>query len=226
MEFCRDRYTYRERSILSDNELYGSTPLNEALIHSHKMIDRFIKANNVDNMNLVVISDGDANGLRIAKNRELKVERTNTGRYGGAIINIMGKNVKLKDTRRGATKDLLENLRKKFGCTTIGFFLADSGHNFKYKIEDCDGDFDWEQGMKKYNREYAKNKCVTFKDKLGYNELFIVKSMKGALATDATDFEVNDDATKSQITNAFKKFSKSKKLNKTLLTNFGKAVAE
>ena len=80
--------------------------------------------------------------------------------------------------------------------------------------------------MKKYNREYAKNKCVTFKGKLGYNELFIVKSWKGALATDATEFEVNEDASKGQLTSAFKKYSKSKKLNKTLLTNFGKAVAE
>ena len=76
------------------------------------------------------------------------------------------------------------------------------------------------------NREYAKNKCVTFKDELGYNELYIVKSWKGALATDATEFEVNEDASKGQLTSAFKKYSKSKKLNKTLLTNFGKAVAE
>ena len=138
----------------------------------------------------------------------------------------MGKNVKLKDTRREGTKGLLENLQKQFGLTTIGFFLADNGHNFKYKISDCDDQAYWGEGMKKYNREYAKNKCVTFKDELGYNELYIVKSWKGALATDATEFEVNEDASKGQLTSAFKKYSKSKKLNKTLLTNFGKAVAE
>jgi two-component sensor histidine kinase len=49
---------------------------------------------------------------------------------------------------------------------------------------------------------------------------YIVKSWKGALATDATEFEVNEDASKGQLTSAFKKYSKSKKLNKTLLTNF------
>jgi len=226
MEFCKDDWTNRERMVISQNEEYGSTPLNEALIHSHKMIDRFKRANNVDNMNLVVISDGDANGLRIAKDRDLKIERTNSGRYGGAIINIMGKNVKLKDTRREGTKGLLENLQKQFGLTTIGFFLADNGHNFKYKISDCDDEAYWGEGMKKYNREYSKNKCVTFRNELGYNELYIVKSWKGALATDATEFEVNEDASKGQLTSAFKKYSKSKKLNKTLLTNFGKAVAE
>ena len=227
MEFCKDDYTYRERLVISKNEEYGSTPLNEALIHSHKMIDGFKRANNVDNMNLVVISDGDANGLRIAKDRDMKIERTISDRWRGAVINIMGKNVKLKDTRREGTKSLLENLQKQFGLTTIGFFLADNGHNFKYKISDCDTEADmWDNGMKKYNREYAKNKCVTFKNELGYNELYIVKSWKGALATDATEFEVNEDASKGQLTSAFKKYSKSKKLNKTLLTNFGKAVAE
>ena len=90
-----------------------------------------------------MISDGDANGLRIAKDRNLKIERVNSGSYGGAIINIMGKNVKLKDTRREATKGLLENLQKVFGLTTIGFFLADNGHNFKYKISDCDDEAYW-----------------------------------------------------------------------------------
>jgi len=225
-EFCKDSMTYRERCIMGYNEGYGSTPLNEALIHSHKLIDSFKRNNNIDNMNLVVISDGDANGMRVAKN--IKRNNNPVDHYAGAIINIMGKNTLLKDTRRGGTKSLLESLQKRFGVTTIGFFLADSSHNFKYKISDCDHDFDnyWSEDMKKYNREYNKNKCITFKGKLGYDELYIVKSWKNALATDAIDFDPETEATKGQLTSQFKKFSKSKKLNKTLLTNFGKAVAE
>ena len=97
---------------------------------------------------------------------------------------------------------------------------------FKYKIQDCDREAHWGDDFKPYNREYQKNKCVTFKGKLGYDELYIVKSWKGALNTDAVDFDPDTDASKGQLTSQFKKFSKSKKLNKTLLTNFGKAVAE
>ena len=78
--------------------------------------------------------------------------------------------------------------------------------------------------MKKYNREYSKNKCVTFNNSLGYNELYILKSQRIAIDTD--EFAVAEDASKGQLTTAFKKFSKAKKLNKTLLTNFGKVVAE
>jgi len=227
MELCKDRYTYRERYIMSPNEGYGSTPLNEALVHSHKMIDAFKRNNNVDNMNLVVISDGDANGLSVCNDTRLD-NKVQVESYSGAIINIMGQNVRMKDTRRRGTESLLKNIEKRFGVTTIGFFLADNGHNFKWKIRDCDESLEVydNAGMKKYNKEYAKNKCITFKDTLGYNELYIVKSWKHSLSTDVVDFEPDVEATKGQITSQFKKFSKSKKLNKTLLTNFGRAVAE
>ena len=128
----------------------------------------------------VVISDGDANGLSVARdpNANHSKHRTN---YGGAIINIMGRHVKMDDTRRGATAALLENIKKRFDTTTIGFFLADSSHNFKYKIQDCDREAYYGDDFKPYNREYQKNKCVTFKGKLGYDELYIVKSWKGCL---------------------------------------------
>ena len=225
MELAKDRYTYRERYVMSPNEEYGSTPLNEALIHCHTLIDNFKRSNNVDNMNLVVISDGDANGLSVARDPKAPVEKHGLT-YGGAIINIMGRHVKMNDTRRGATKALLENIKKRFDTTTIGFFLADNSHNFKYKIQDCDREAHYGDDFKPYNKEYQKNKCVTFKGKLGYDELYIVKSWKGALNTDAVDFDPDADASKGQLTSQFKKFSKSKKLNKTLLTNFGKAVAE
>tara|TARA_B100000575_G_scaffold250169_1_gene216932 strand:+ start:1494 stop:3689 length:2196 start_codon:yes stop_codon:yes gene_type:complete len=227
MELCKDRYTYRERYIMSPNEGYGSTPLNEALVHSHKMIDAFKRNNNVDNMNLVVISDGDANGLSVCNDTRLD-NKVQVESYAGAIINIMGQNVRMKDTRRRGTESLLNSIEKRFGVTTIGFFLADNGHNFKWKIRDCDTALEYydNEGMKKYNKEYAKNKCITFKDTLGYNELYIVKSWKHSLSTDVVDFEPDVEATKGQITSQFKKFSKSKKLNKTLLTNFGRAVAE
>lgn len=226
--FMRNRlakhdYGYSERRILAPQEEYGSTPLNQALIASHRIVDQFKRANNIDNMNFVVISDGDTNGLDVVKN----IRRDNYTRYAkykGGIINIMKKNVRLRDLRKKGTTDLLENLQKEFGLTTIGFFLADSAYNFRYKIEDCDKEAYWGDNMKKYNREYSKNKCVTFNNSLGYNELYILKSQRIAIDTD--EFAVAEDASKGQLTIAFKKFSKAKKLNKTLLTNFGKVVAE
>ncbi len=220
---AKREYGFYERYVLAPEEEYGSTPLNQSLIAAHRMVNKFKRANNIDNMNFVVISDGDTNGISIVKNR--KRDYTLTESYKGAIVNIMGEHIKLEDTRKRGTQSLLENLQKKFGCTTIGFFLADNAHNFKYKIEDCDEDCYYDSSnMRKYQKEYNKKKCVTFKDALGYNEFYFLKSKR--LETDAEEFVTAEDASKGQLTTAFKKFSKSKKLNKTLLTNFGKAVAE
>src|SRR6056300_516448 len=220
---AKREYGFYERYVLAPEEEYGSTPLNQSLIAAHRMVNNFKRNNNIDNMNFVVISDGDTNGISIVKNRER--DYTLTESYKGAIVNIMGEHIKLEDTRKKGTQSLLENLQKKFGCTTIGFFLADNAHNFKYKIEDCDEECDYDSSnMRKYQKEYNKKKCVTFKDALGYNEFYVLKSKR--LETDAEEFVTAEDASKGQLTTAFKKFSKSKKLNKTLLTNFGKAVAE
>ena len=48
---------------------------------------------------------------------------------------------------------------------------------------------------------------------------------KNKLKTSAEEFDVDEDASTAKIRTAFKKFATSKKNNKTLLTNFGKAVA-
>ena len=224
-----DSRPWLERYIISKNEDYGSTPLNEALVMSHTILKNFKRNYNVDNMNFVVISDGATNGSSIVKDYDLKTKRVQTrgGYYGtgGININIDNKIVYLKDSRRGGTESLLENIQKTFDATTIGFFIADDRYSFKNKIGEAIGN-EWLDGyeLKPFNREYMKNKCITLKDTLGYNEFYVVKGKQ--LSTDVEEFEPKEDASKGQITMAFKRFSKSKKLNKTLLTNFGKAVAE
>jgi hypothetical protein len=43
--------------------------------------------------------------------------------------------------------------------------------------------------------------------------------------TESDEFKAQEDATKGQLTTAFKRYSKSKSLNKVLLTKFGRSVA-
>lgn len=224
---CGSEYSYDERMILSKFEDYGSTPLNEALVKTHSLIKTFKNRNAVDKMNLVVLSDGDANRFQIVKSFTVKYVDSDT--YGKCLINIDGNKVELPDRGRWGTKALLKNIQKRYGVKTLGFFIADGSSNFWYKISDArvDGEgygmYDNED-RKPYNRQYAKHKCVTFQDTLGYNEYYIVKNGK-FLNTEDDGFDVAEDATKGQIQSEFKKYSKSKKNNKTLLTNFGKAVA-
>lgn len=223
---CEDEYSYAEREILSRFEDYGSTPLNEALIISHRLIKTFKAKNNIDKMNLVILSDGDANKTQIAQSYDIKYVESDG--WGESIIHIDGSKVTLQSRGKGGTISLLENIQKKFDTQTLGFFVADGSYNWWNKIGDAERNGDgfgiYGEDRKPYNREYQKHKCVTFKDTLGYNEFYIVKNGKN-FSTDDDGFDVAEDASKGQIASQFKKYSKSKKNNKTLLTNFGKAVA-
>ena len=62
------------------------------------------------------------------------------------------------------------------------------------------------------------------KDTLGYNSFYLIKG-GNELKTEDDDFGVEVHQTKNQMATAFKKFSKSKKQNKVLMTSFGREVA-
>jgi hypothetical protein len=145
-------------------------------------------------------------------------------------IQVDGKLLQVEDAGRRATAQILENLRKRYQINTIGFFVSQQAHDWRSKLYEVErienGRTEYYPDLKPYNTEYRKNKCVTMKNALGYNEFYLVKGGKAFSAdTSEEDFDVNEEAYNAQIRTAFKKFSKNKKLNKVLMTNFGKAVA-
>ena len=229
---------YWNEAFESRNEQYGSTPLNQALIVSHDLIKKFKAKHGIEKMNFVVLTDGDTNGLSAYNDRKLddKKSPTKSSYYGDNGINVLldNKLIHLKDSRKGGTKDLLLNIQKKYNTNTLGFFLAEDSRMFHNRIamghtDDNYIDYysdEYASIKTEANKEYRKNKCVIQKDVLGYNEYYVIKTGKG-LTTEADEKmdDLSDDATKNQIRNAFKKDSKSKKVNKVLLTSLGKAVA-
>ena len=213
-------------------EDWGSTPLNTSLVVCTRLIKKFRAKHNIENMNFVVMSDGDTNGMNIHRDQKLDDKRMIQSKYGWDktfVINVDGNKVKTEDLRLRATKALLENLQKNYGATTLGFFLAQDAWDYKRKLGDVAHeknlqDWDDEQDFRKVAQKMmTREKVCTFDNVLGYNQFYILKAKQMDIETE--EFEVEEDATKGKLTQAFKKHSKSKKLNKTLLTNFGKAVA-
>ena len=102
--------------------------------------------------------------------------------------------------------------------------MADDNRMFNNKIDNTTG-VSWnDTARKEAQKEYRKNKVVVRKECLGYNEFYLVKGGNN-LSTEDDDFEVYSDQTRGQMATAFKKYSKSKKQNKVLMTTFGRAVA-
>ena len=210
------------RDMIGKCEDFGSTPLNQALVIAHDLIKDFKVKNQVEKMNLVVLSDGDANRLQTYNDGKLEDNKVETrGSYKG-INMIVDRKIVKAESGNSVTQALLENISKRYATNTIGFFMADDNRMFNHKIAQI---HDWNDGHRnEANKEYRKNKVVVRKDALGYKEFYLIKG-GNKLSTENDEFGVTADQTKNQMANAFKKYSKSKKQNKVLMTTFGRIVA-
>jgi hypothetical protein len=213
---------FAEWNITARCEEYGSTPLNDALMVTTDLIKQFRRKHGVDKMNLIVMSDGDTNASHAWRDMEMEDNKVSSSYYGAAKVLIDGRWITSKGRRVELTQDLLANIEKNYGCKTLGFFIADNTYDFRGKISQIEDTYYYDTS--KINREYRNNKCITRQNVLGYNEFYLVKSGKNLEAT-ADDFNPKPDASNAQIRTAFKKSASSKKKNKILLTNFGRAIA-
>jgi hypothetical protein len=198
----------------------SGTPLNETLIALHEILPTFQKDNKLQKVQCVILTDGEAAPLKY--HREFN-RRFENGPYIG--VNSIGTNGFLRDRKTGNTYSfdcewygfsdvLLRNLRDKFPTVNfIGMRILESrdANNF---IRRYTGSIGVE--YIKMTSIWKKEKTFSIKNS-GYHTYFGLSA--SALANDA-EFEVAEDATKSQIKTAFAKSLKSKKMNKKVLGEF------
>ena len=201
----------------------SGTPLNESLISLHQIIPQFKKENRVQKVQCVILTDGESNALPYHK----IVQRYWEDEPYMGCRNISPHHTYLRNRKTGHTYQfgykywefsevLLEDLKETFSDTNfIGIRLLSSGEFGKFvrrydsHIED------------RVMRQATKDKCYITTDG-GYHSYFGILS--SSLFNDES-FEVEDDASKSRIKNAFIKSLKNKKLNKKILGEFIDLVA-
>ena len=220
---------FRWNSFVRYNIPYGlslsGTPLNETLIALHQILPKFQKENKLQKVQCVVLTDGEAAMLKYHRELQRKFEAEP---FMGTS-NIYS-NSYLRDRKTGMTYSLdcewyeftdilLRNLRDKFkDINFIGIRVLESRDAGSFIRRYC-GYFGSEH--EKTMSVWRKEKAFTIK-KSGYHSYFGISA--NALAQDA-DFEVAEDATKTQIKSAFAKSLKSKKMNKKILGEFVELVA-
>ena len=214
-----------DQIISKRSEQLGSTPLNTALMTAHHLIKKFRKVNNIEKMNLVVLSDGDSNGLRVVRDYNMADKLASTSSWSGPMkIVVDNKMVHIPSRRRGATEALLKNLQKRYGVTTLGFFIAQDAHDWKSKIHEI-SDY-CEKVRSDMTKQYTKNKVAIKDNVIGYDRFFMLKPGKDLEAdNEGFDSIETDEMSTAQIRNSFKKYAKSKKNNKVLMKQLGGVVA-
>jgi len=203
----------------------SGTPLNETLVALHEILPTFQKENKLQKVQCVILTDGEAAPLKYHKEFNRRYE---DGPYLGT--NSIGTNGFLRDRKTGNTYSLdcewygftdvlLRNLRDKFPSVNfIGMRILESrdANSFIRRYTGYIGtDYD------KITSSWKKEKTFSIKNS-GYHTYFGLSAT--ALANDA-EFEVAEDATKTQIKTAFVKSLKSKKMNKKVLGEFVELVA-
>lgn len=213
-------YTYSNRMCLS------GTPLNEALITLHQILPKFRKENKLQKVQCIVLTDGEANQL--VHHKEVKRHWEKQSYIGTGYINPMS--TFLRDRKLGTTYKigygyheftdiLLRNLKDKFSDTNfIGIRVLESRNAQRFiGLYHSRNDKQHE----KIQNDWKKMKSFTITNS-GYDAYF---GMSAAALSQNSEFEVAEDATKSQIKSAFVKSLKTKKLNKKVLGEFISLVA-
>jgi hypothetical protein len=213
-------YTYPNRLSLS------GTPLNEALISLHQILPRFQKENKLQKVQCIVLTDGEANQLTYHK--EVRRSYSKDPVLGSGYVypgttflrdRKLGTTYKVDYGYHGFTDTLLRNLKDKFSSTNfIGIRVLES-RNAQRFIQLYHSQLD--KQYEKIQNDWKKLKSFTITNS-GYDAYFGMSAT--ALAQDS-EFEVAEDATKSQIKSAFVKSLKTKKLNKKVLGEFISLVA-
>ena len=197
----------------------SGTPLNETLIALHQIIPQFKKQYSLQKVQCVILTDGEANPLKFHK-EVFRYEKP----YMGCVY--VGEDCFLRDRKLGTTYALnsrydeftgvlLRNLRDNFKDTNfIGIRVLNNGSDAGTFIRrHCQTS---PELLENTMKDWRKEKTFVLKN-AGYHSYFALSS---SVMSSSSEFDVEEDATKTQIKKAFVKSLKGKKMNKKILSEF------
>lgn len=198
----------------------GSTPLNNSLMAMVHKIKAFRQKHRVQKMNLVTLTDGDSNPIRVYGGTDLSSTRPVYSR--NYHVNVDGKILKLKTgygrDGRKSTEALLRNIAE-MDVKVINYFVASS----KY---DLNGEIGYIENVTPAQVKSAINRdgCYVIDNDQGYDRRFILMR-NSALRGDVEELDVNGDMTTAKIAKAFNTASSSKKKSRIVTQKFAEMVA-
>ena len=202
----------------------GGTPLNEAMVAMNEIIPQFKKRTGVQKLHVINLTDGE--GFPIGYARRVKKYHED----GEMIINgRVDRCTVLRDRQTGHTHKFssdhdmtgtfVEQLRTRFPeCEFMNIRLIGKNDWRMFKRQCLGPDYDaWERA----DAEWKKTRSF-----ICTSSYYTVQYALHVGALDAdTEFEVAEDANKTQIKRAFAKSLKSKAMNKKILSSFIERIA-
>ena len=219
----------------------GGTPLNGAIATLSTLVPEYRKKNNIQNLNVVIISDGASNcdGGKIQETEEVEFDRHTYKKYKTGRI-IFGTDrpdyrvvkhyvdpitkKQFKFTGRDSASETeahISVLRARTGCNVVGFYLASSSKNGVIRKNDMHWLFP-NQNLDEVRKELKKNR-VAVADSFGYDEYYVIPT--GNMALETEELKVSSEMTKGRMAKAFMNHMRGKTLNRVLLNKFVQQIA-
>ena len=206
----------------------GGTPLNEAIATLPALLPAFRAKHNVEKLNVVILTDGESNSSSEWVHRDYT--RTDGQTVSNIFSSAVRDNTRLRHRRSGRvfkpcsgwqqgdfTDALLQYVQEVHKDVNILGFRIGSNRECTRVIQRYQGF----SGSVKTLQNFKKDRSIAITES-GYEELYLIVS--SALDNDV-EFEVKEDATKSQIRSAFRKTLKGKAANKKILSSFVSKIA-
>jgi hypothetical protein len=204
-------------------ESLNGTPLNECVVAAHTIVAEFRKANRVEKMNVVFLSDGDGSGLGRHDSEHVSWRSTRQlkGILNGAEITI--------DSSANEFSILIQNLRKTTGSNVLGFYIPSSTGRAISKAFMSTKNVPSEMVLR---TKYKSDGCLTIKDGFGYTEYYVLPTPANLAISDDDEFgsDIDVDAgnvkkSAGKLARAFIEFNDNKRTNRIILSKFAQAIA-
>jgi hypothetical protein len=202
----------------------SGTPLNEAFISLHQILPQFKKQYKVQKVQCVVLTDGEAGGMKYHKEVQRRWENGPFLGVGSVQMNAFLRNRKTGNTYSfdcewwQMSDIFLKDLRDTFtDVSFIGIRVLESRDAGSF-IRRYTG---WTPAFEKTQKVWKKERAFALHD-TGYHTYF---GISAAALSNNSEFDVDEGASKAKIKSAFVKSLKSKKMNKKVLGEFIELIA-
>jgi len=222
-------YLYRLAYYYSKNSIYyhnpvgldlSGTPLNESLITLKTLIRHFQIANDLQKVNVCILTDGEGNNL--SYDVELNDYVGNRSVSGNCCLRDrkLGRTYRHFDYEitNSLTTILLENLKDTFPQVNFIGFRIGNGNDFSQLYKAIYG---WKHGHDLVMKKWRKEKSWELNG-LGYDSLYVLGQT--TLSSDV-EFDVEAGAKKTEISKSFRTMLKAKTTNKKILSSFATVIS-
>jgi hypothetical protein len=205
----------------------GGTPLNEALAYMTGYIAKFSKANNIEKMSLITLTDGEGGPLHGSNNylddfRYVQADGTHKRINMKHFLQdpVTKKSYEIKRFSSSQTEAILRLIKDRYNINVIGFYICrNSKRDLQLAIRSNLYGFNGNilTMIDSMRKNFRDNGFSSLKN-TGRDDLFIIPQNK--LAVEEGVLEVDQNQTAKQIAKNFGKMLSGRKTSRVLLNKF------